>query len=72
MADDTFKRGRSDSSRINLNEHFEVQYWTEKFDVTKEELVYAVQRVGSRAKDVEVKLADIERTKAGRSRSLLM
>jgi hypothetical protein len=47
MADDKTKRGGSDRSRINLQERYEVEYWTKKFGVTKERLEQAVQRVGS-------------------------
>jgi hypothetical protein len=61
--------GPRDSSRINLSEDYEVRYWSDKFGVSKEELVYAVQGVGSMAKDVEAKLDNIRRTNAGRIRS---
>ena len=56
MSDDPRKKGPRDSTRINLGEEYEVRYWSEKFGVSKEDLVYAVQRVGSMAKDVEAEL----------------
>jgi hypothetical protein len=56
MSDDTSKRGPRDSSRINMNENYEVRYWTDKFGVTAEQLAKAVQRAGSMANDVEAEL----------------
>jgi hypothetical protein len=56
MSDDTSKRGPRDSSRINMNEDYEVRYWSEKFGITKQELSEAVRRAGSMAKDVEAHL----------------
>lgn len=56
MADDKQNTDRSrniDRSLINLSEDYEVQYWTSKFEVTKEELQRAVDAVGSSAKKVE-------------------
>ena len=56
MSDDTSKRDPRDSSRINMNEDYEVRYWSEKFGITKQELSEAVRRAGSMAKDVEAHL----------------
>jgi len=38
MADDKTIKGPQDSSRINLAEDYEVQYWMKKLDISKEEL----------------------------------
>jgi hypothetical protein len=46
MADDLSKRGPADRSRINLMEPYEVQYWADKFNVSKERLSEAVRKVG--------------------------
>ena len=46
MADDLSKRGPADRSRINLSEPYEVQYWADKFNVSKERLGEAVMKVG--------------------------
>jgi hypothetical protein len=46
MSDDTTKRGPQDRSHINLNQDYEVQYWSQKFGVSKERLREAVHRVG--------------------------
>jgi hypothetical protein len=46
MADNTALRGEPDRSRINLNEDYEVSYWTEKFGISKEQLAAAVRKVG--------------------------
>jgi len=61
MSDDTSKRGPRDSSRINMNEDYEVRYWSEKLGITKQELSEAVRRAGSMAKDVEAHLGGASR-----------
>jgi hypothetical protein len=53
MSDDKTNRGPQDRLRININERYEVQYWTEKFGVSEEQLRNAVNRVGVMAADVE-------------------
>ena len=53
MSDDTSKRGPADRSRINVNEDYEVRYWSEKFGVSEEQLRAAVARAGVMADDVE-------------------
>ena len=46
MADDLKNRGAQDRGRVNVNEDHEVRYWTEKWGVTKEQLVDAVKKAG--------------------------
>lgn len=46
MSDDKTKRGPQDASRINLNEDYEVEYWTNRFGVSKAKLQEVVDRVG--------------------------
>ena len=53
MADDLSNRGPQDRSRVNLSESYEVQYWTQKFGVSEEQLRSAVERAGSSADAVE-------------------
>ncbi|MCW3077746.1 MAG: hypothetical protein JWO32_2355 [Bacteroidetes bacterium] len=53
MSDDKNKKNPQDSSRININEDYEVQYWTNKFNCSKEELRKAVDAVGVSAEKVE-------------------
>ena len=48
--------GRPDRDRINVNEDYELQDWSDKFGVSREELKNAVQAVGTMAKDVEAYL----------------
>jgi hypothetical protein len=45
--------GAPDRERINVNEDYELQYWTKKFNVNPEELKKAVKAVGTSVKDVE-------------------
>lgn len=45
--DDKTNRGEPDRSKINVNEPYEVKYWSEKFGVRPPELRLAVERVGT-------------------------
>lgn len=56
MADDKTERGPRDSSRIAMGEDYEVQYWTKKFGVSREELQKAVDAVGNDASAIEKRL----------------
>ena len=47
--DDKTKTGTPDSKLINVNENYEVEYWTKELGVSKEELKEAVRAVGSSA-----------------------
>jgi hypothetical protein len=51
--DNKSKTGSPDRDRINVNEAYELQDWSDKFGVTPEELRRAVKSVGTSAKDVE-------------------
>ena len=46
MSDDKSQRGPADASRINMGEDYEVQYWTKRFGVSRDELQNAVDRAG--------------------------
>ena len=52
MSDDKTKTGTPDRDRINLNEDYEVQYWTKTLGVSEEELRKAVQAAGSTSESV--------------------
>lgn len=56
MSDDKDERGPQDSSRVAMDEDYEVRYWTKKFDVSREELQKAVDAVGNSAGAVEKRL----------------
>ena len=47
MADNLEDRGPQDRSRINVNEPWELQYWSKHFGVTENQLRTAVQAVGT-------------------------
>jgi len=51
MSDDKSKVA-ADRKRINVNEDYELRYWTEKFGVSAEDLKRVVERVGPMADDV--------------------
>jgi len=52
MPDDKTKSRPQDRKRINLNEEYEVRYWTKKFGVSNEKLAEAVRDVGTSAQRV--------------------
>ena len=56
MADDRTITGQADRLRINMSEDYEVRYWTQKWNVSREELAAAVREVGVMVKDVAKKL----------------
>ena len=51
--DNKNRKGPQDSARINVNEDYELQYWTTKFNVSAERLKEAVSQVGVSAMAVE-------------------
>jgi hypothetical protein len=52
MSDDKTKRVPADAKRINVNEEYEVQYWTTELEVTEDKLRDTVKKVGVMAADV--------------------
>jgi len=54
--DNKAKVGTPDRELINVNEDYELQYWSEKFGVTREELKKAVAAVGTSVKKVQAYL----------------
>jgi hypothetical protein len=57
MADDTTKRGGADRTRINLNEDYEVRYWTKALGVTEERLRELVREHGNFADKIREALS---------------
>jgi hypothetical protein len=53
MPDNKNESRPRDSARININEEYEVSYWTGKFNCSREELKDAVDSVGTSAANVE-------------------
>jgi hypothetical protein len=56
IMDDKQHVGNPDRSRINVNEDYELNDWSQKFGVSHEELKAAVAAVGTQADDVEAYL----------------
>jgi len=52
MADDKNIRTGADRSRINLNEDYEVRYWTKALGVTEERLRELVREHGNSAEKI--------------------
>lgn len=46
MSDDLDKKGKEDAIRINVNEDWELNDWSKKLGVTKDQLKKAVETVG--------------------------
>ena len=53
MADDKTKTAPQDSSKINMHEDYEVQYWTKHFGVSADKLKETVKKVGVSADAVK-------------------
>lgn len=56
MADNLQSTGPQDRSRINVNEEWEVRYWTEALGVSKEQLRELVKEVGPAVSAVRQRL----------------
>ena len=54
--DDKKNTGSPDRSLINVHEDYELQYWSEKFGISRDELKEAVKAAGTSAKAVEAYL----------------
>lgn len=53
MSDNLKDRGPRDRNRVDINEIWELRYWSEKFGVNHDELKRVVAEVGDRVDDVE-------------------
>jgi hypothetical protein len=51
--DDKQNTGSPDKDRINVNEDYELQYWSEKFGVSKDRIKQAVKAVGTSVNAVQ-------------------
>lgn len=56
MSDDLNKKRPQDASKVNVNESWELSYWSTKFGVTKEQLKNAVKAVGTSVASVKKNL----------------
>ena len=52
MPDNLQETGKRDDSRINIQQPYEVDYWSKELGVTKEQLRAAVERAGPMVADV--------------------
>ncbi len=52
MPDDPEIKGPQDQKRINIQEPYEVQYWTRVLGVSRDQLRIAVEAVGTSAEKV--------------------
>jgi len=56
MPDDKTKRGPQDRAKTNVQEKYEMDYWSRKFGVTPDQLRNAVKKAGPSAAAVEREL----------------
>jgi hypothetical protein len=52
MGDNSQQKSRLDDSRINIDQAYEVSYWSEKLGVSPDQLRSAVAKVGSLVRNV--------------------
>lgn len=67
MADDKSVRGPQDQSRINVNEDYELMYWTKALGVSEERLKELVKEHGVSAQRVRGAIAGTKSKRAGKS-----
>ena len=53
MSDDKRETGEPDRSRVSLEEDYEVQYWSGRFNASKDRLAAAVRAVGNSVEKVD-------------------
>ncbi len=53
MSDDLTKRRPQDALRINVNEPYELNWWSSELGVSKDKIIAAVKAVGVMVKDVK-------------------
>ncbi|MDC8104539.1 DUF3606 domain-containing protein [Chryseobacterium sp. B21-037] len=53
MSDDLSKKRPQDATKVNVNETWELEYWSKKFGTTKDQLKNAVKAVGVSAAAVQ-------------------
>jgi hypothetical protein len=46
------KRHPQDSTRINIHEPWDLQYWSNRWNVPRQQVVEAIRRVGDQVHDV--------------------
>jgi Protein of unknown function (DUF3606) len=56
----TQPRWSPELTHINVHEDYQVRYWSERFDVPKDEIEAAVKKVGTRVEDVARELSGHE------------
>ena len=56
MADNLKRRRPEDPTQINIHEVWEVKYWTDKWKITKQQLIDAVKKNGTHTSKVAAAL----------------
>jgi hypothetical protein len=63
MADNPTMTRPQDAHRVNIHQHHELRYWSDRFGVSAERVREAVEQVGPMAEDVADFLAAKTRTR---------
>lgn len=66
MPDDRAIRGPQDASRINTQEAYELEYWTDRLNVSPEDLKAAVNAVGPSVLAVQLHLEEKRKKRPSR------
>ena len=53
----TQPRWLPERAHVNVHEDYELRYWSERFEVPKDEIAAAVKKVGTRVEDVARELS---------------
>lgn len=53
MSDNLKIRQPEDPKQINVHEDWELEYWSNKFDITKDQLLQTIQKIGTYVDDVQ-------------------
>ncbi len=61
MTDDKSKTTAADRTRVSLTEDYEVQYWCQRFGVSRDELADAVKKAGNSVEAVQAALTQKSR-----------
>ena len=60
MPDNKNNIGKSDRSRIDISEPYELEYWKKRLGITTDQLKKVIDKVGPMSKDVESYLANLK------------
>lgn len=57
MSDDLTRKGPEDPKKVNMSQTWEMDYWSQKFGISKDKLLKAIAAVGPMVADIKAWLA---------------